>query len=253
MNEVPDRRPRRAASCTASRASPTSILAWRARSSGSPAECVRRWPGSRQRLLDGRRSSGPERHDGAQPASRVRDARLVRHYEVEYAVPYGARLGSAGPARRDASRGTPSRRCFRRGAVHRCGRHSAQHVAGARTCAYIACACGRARVTTGALRSAARTCSRGWTGRPHWASCTRCRAASCGGGIHAGTEFQAARAALDPAGVFENGYLRRLLGPRPALPRLRRHDALSARHRHRRIAAASEGDGAGCWSAAVPV
>jgi len=53
-------------------------------------------------------------------------------------------------------------------------------------------------------------------GRPHWGKLHSLQNGELRRRYPCWDEFQAARAALDPAGVFENGYLRRVLGPRPA-------------------------------------
>jgi L-gulonolactone oxidase len=55
-------------------------------------------------------------------------------------------------------------------------------------------------------------------GRPHWGKLHSLQAAELRRRYPCWDEFQAARQELDPAGVFENGYLRRVLGPRIVSP-----------------------------------
>jgi L-gulonolactone oxidase len=56
----------------------------------------------------------------------------------------------------------------------------------------------------------------GYDGRPHWGKRHYQTAASLAPRYPAWDRFQRVRGRLDPAGVFSNGYVRRVLGPAPA-------------------------------------
>ena len=245
MNEVPDRRPAGGVLHRATRFANDILvenaLIWVA------CECVRRWPGSRQRLLDVGGHLVPNDTTVLEPHRAYATPRLVRHYEVEYAVPYGRASEALGLLDETLAR-HPVKTMFPVGVRFTAADDIPLSMSQGRDVVYIAVHAYRREDYRG-LRSVRGPVPR-LDGRPTGGKLHSLQSGELRRRIHAGTSSRR-RAPPGSAGVFENGYLRRLLGPRRH-PRLRRHDALSARHRHRRIERHRK-ETARRWSAAVPV
>jgi FAD/FMN-containing dehydrogenase len=212
MNEVPDRRPAGGVLHHATRFANDILvenaLIWVA------CECVRRWPGSRQRLLDVGRHLVPSGTMVLEPHRAYATPRLVRHYEVEYAVPYGRASEALGLLDETLAR-HPVKTMFPVEVRFTAAEDIPLSMSQGRDVVYIAVHAYR-REDYRELFDLCEDLFLRLDGRPHWGKLHSLQSGELRRRYPCWDEFQAARAALDPAGVFENGYLRRVLGPRPA-------------------------------------
>jgi FAD-linked oxidoreductase len=212
MNEVPDRRPAGGVLHRATRFANDILvenaLIWVA------CEWVRRWPGSRQRLLDVGAHLVPNETMMLEPHRAYATPRLVRHYEVEYAVPYGRASEALGLLDETLAR-HPVKTMFPVEVRFTAAEDIPLSMSQGRDVVYIAVHAYR-REDYRELFDLCEDLFLRLDGRPHWGKLHSLQSGELRRRYPCWDEFQAARTALDPAGVFENGYLRRVLGPRPA-------------------------------------
>ena len=145
--------------------------------------------------------------------ARTPTPRLVRHYEVEYAIPYARASEALGLLDETLAR-HPVKTMFPVEVRFTGADDIPLSMSQGRDVVYIAVHAYR-REDYRALFDLCEDRWYGWTDAPT-GKLHSLQSGELRRRYPCWDEFQAARAALDPAGVFENGYLRRVLGPRPA-------------------------------------
>ena len=152
---------------------------------------------------------GPLRYN--EPAHRVwRNPRGPRFIESEYAVPIEAATAAAGEVRRWIE--SNGAEVLSMGVRVAAGDDIALSPSQGRPTGYISVRCRRRAPHEGYLRAVDAIMS-AHGGRPHWGKVHHMGAAALAPLYPEWDLFQAVRSRIDPAGVFENSYTRRCLGP----------------------------------------
>ena len=172
-------------------------------------EINRRWPSARDRILDLAGGLVPQDESVQRADAAYATERLVVHQELEYAVPAG-RAAATLVELDDRLRRFPTRTLFPVEVRFTRADDLLLSPATGRDVAYIA-------VHTywkedhEEFFDAAEDVFRAAGGRPHWGKMHSLKAADLEALYPAALTFDRLRRRLDPSGMFENGYLRRVL------------------------------------------
>jgi len=173
------------------------------------AETVRRWPRARKPWLDLGRRVVPQ-ETAVVPADRAyATPRYVRHYEVEYALPYSAAAQAL--AALDEMLGRhPVKTVIPVEVRCTAADDLPLSMSQGRDVMYVAVHAYR-HEDYGELFDRCEDLFLRFDGRPHWGKMHSLQAEALRKRYERWDEYQRARRELDPDGVFMNGYLRRIL------------------------------------------
>jgi FAD-linked oxidoreductase len=177
-------------------------------------EHVRRFPGARRRWLDIGRSVVPTETAVVDAHRAYATPRLVRHHEIEYAIPYSRAAETLGLLDEMLAR-HPVKTMIPVEVRFTAGEDIPLSMSQGRDVMYVAVHAYR-REDHLELFDLCEDLFLRHDGRPHWGKLHTLQAAELRRRYPCWDEFQSARARLDPADVFLNGYLRRVLAPQDA-------------------------------------
>ena len=175
-------------------------------------EHVRRSPGARRSWLDLGRRVVPADTAVVDAHRAYATPRLVRHHEIEYAIPYSRAAETLGLLDEMLAR-HPVKSMIPVEVRFTAAEDIPLSMSQGREVMYVAVHAYRHEDYL-ALFDLCEELFRQQDGRPHWGKLHTLQAAELQRRYPFWDDFQSARARLDPGGVFMNGYLRRVIAPR---------------------------------------